>query len=412
MKVLHLNYHEKLGGAAIATNRIHNALLKFNIDPLMLVQNKSSESKNVIPLDKKMDIFLDKLNLFFQRKLHKINSNANKYKISKSYNLLPTYKIKMIEKINPDIVNLHWIGNNFINFKEISMIKKPIVWTLHDMWPYCGSEHYSFQERYIDGYTKNNSLQKKFISIDLDKITWLKKKKYLPKKINFVPTSTWQENNLKKSFLFKDYNMKKIFYPIDTKNWIKKDKLNEKKKLGLPLNKKIILFISERIDNPVKGFFILKKILNDKSFNNYFLVILGEKNKELFEKINFDFRFIEKINDNMSALITIYSASDLLLAPSSLESFGIVAQEAASCSLPAIAFSDTGFEDTIVHKISGYIAKKQDLDDFKNGIKWCLDDNNHKKISDAARQITKNKFNEGVIASKYINLYKKLIKEF
>ena len=182
MKVLHLNYHEKLGGAAIATNRIHNALLKFNIESLMLVQNKSSESKNVIALDKKMDIFLDKLNLFFQRKLHKINSNTNKYKISKSYNLLPTYKIKMIEKINPDIVNLHWIGNNFINFKEISMIKKPIVWTLHDMWPYCGSEHYSFQKRYIDGYTQNNSFKKKLISIDLDKITWFKKKNIYQKK--------------------------------------------------------------------------------------------------------------------------------------------------------------------------------------------------------------------------------------
>ena len=183
----------------------------------------------------------------------------------------------------------------------------------------------------------------------------------------------------------------------------------KKKKLGLPLNKKIILFISERIDNPIKGFSLLKKILNDKAFNNYFLIILGEKNKELFEKINFDFKFIEKIKDDMSALISIYSASDLLLAPSSLESFGIVAQEAASCSLPAIAFSDTGFEDTIAHKISGYIAKNQDLDDFRNGIKWCLEDNNHKKISDAARQITTNKFNESEIASEYINLYKKLI---
>ena len=182
MKVLHLNYHEKSGGAAIAAHRIHQALIKQNIESLMLVQNKTSNSDKVFCADNLSDIFLDKINLYFQRKMNNINLNHNNYKVSRSYNLIPTFKLKHLKKINPDIVNLHWVGNNFIDFKEISLIDKPIVWTLHDMWPYCGSEHYSFENRYKIGYEERmTAKKKKYFGFDLDKIVWMKKKKFFIK---------------------------------------------------------------------------------------------------------------------------------------------------------------------------------------------------------------------------------------
>ena len=133
MKILHLNYHENSGGAKNCANRIHRALLKQNIDSLMLVQNKTSNSDKVISTNNITERFLDKVNLYFKEKLNKLNSNFNNFKVSRSYNFLPTFKLKYIKQINPDIINLHWIGNNFINIKELSLIHKPIVWTLHDM---------------------------------------------------------------------------------------------------------------------------------------------------------------------------------------------------------------------------------------------------------------------------------------
>ena len=191
---------------------------------MMLVKNKTSKSEKVIISENIFENFFDKLNLFFQRRFDRFNSNINEHKISKSYNLLPTFKTSLIKKINPDVVNLHWIGNNFISFREISKINKPIIWTLHDMWPYCGSEHYSFENRYIDGYTKSNSRKnKKFLSLDFDRIVW-SKKKYLNEKINFISTSTWQDKNLKKSFLFKNNLRKKIFIQLTMKNGVEKTK--------------------------------------------------------------------------------------------------------------------------------------------------------------------------------------------
>ena len=77
-----------------------------------------------------------------------------------------------VNEINSDeslIIHLHWICN-FLSIEDIANIKKPIVWTLHDMWPFCGSEHYSFDaEDYF--YNSPTSQDTK----DPNREIWLKK---------------------------------------------------------------------------------------------------------------------------------------------------------------------------------------------------------------------------------------------
>ena len=72
--------------------------------------------------------------------------------------------------------------------------------------------------------------------------------------------------NLKKSFLFKNNLRKKFFIQLTMKNGVEKTNII-KEKLNLPLDKKILLFISERIDNPI-SFDIIKKILKDEDFKD------------------------------------------------------------------------------------------------------------------------------------------------
>jgi len=51
-----------------------------------------------------------------------------------------------------DIIHLHWINNGFLSLRQIKKIKKPIVWTLRDMWPMTGGCHYSMScENYQTG---------------------------------------------------------------------------------------------------------------------------------------------------------------------------------------------------------------------------------------------------------------------
>ena len=277
---------------------------------------------------------------------------------------------------------------------------------MHDMWPYCGSEHYSNQNRYIYGYNKFNSEKnKKIFAIDLDKFVWEKKQKYL-KNFHFVATSSWQETQLKKSSLFHKEKISKIFYPLYFYEWKKNtfDKSLFNKKNSL----KKILFISERIDNPLKGFKFLKKLFNKSDKGKYLLIIIGNKNKETFKNLDVDYLFLNKIEDKKK-LINIYSNVDLLIAPSLKESFGIVAQEAAYCNTPSVVFQNTGFEDTIKHKVNGYVAKYNNLNDMKKGIEWCLNKENLNRISKYSRLINTKKYSMEKIANEDIQLYENIL---
>ena len=50
----------------------------------------------------------------------------------------------MINSFNADIVNLHWVCNNTLSIRDIKKIKAPVVWTLHDNWPFSNGIHTDF----------------------------------------------------------------------------------------------------------------------------------------------------------------------------------------------------------------------------------------------------------------------------
>ena len=79
--------------------------------------------------------------------------------------------LKLINHLKPDFVNLHWIGNETISISDINKINSEIIWTLHDMWPFCGSEHYTDDQRYVDGYKKTNRARSEY-GIDINKFIW------------------------------------------------------------------------------------------------------------------------------------------------------------------------------------------------------------------------------------------------
>ena len=110
-----------------------------------------------------------KKNIFNLTKFQKIYS-----KYTHSLNIFNSNLLSIIDKIEPDIIHLHWINNEFISIKQIKELSKkgyPLVWTMHDMWPYCGAEHYTKEKRFINGYTKLNKTKSNY-GIDLNRYIW------------------------------------------------------------------------------------------------------------------------------------------------------------------------------------------------------------------------------------------------
>ena len=404
LNILHVNYYDKLGGAAIAVNRIHNSLLSNDINSKIIVANKITTDENIIGPSSTLEEIFWKIRISLNRKIEKFEKKIT-YDTN-SYNLIKNNFVKKINKINCDIVNLHWIGNNLIPISDIKKINKPIVWTMHDMWPYTGSEHYTFSKRFIDGYTIENKPEN-IKGYDIEKYCWLLKKKHYPNNLTLVPTSSWQYENVKKSKLFKDNSIENIFYPIDLNEWHQYDKKNSRNYLNLPLDKKIIVCGSDNIDNPRKGFDKILNISKNPNFNkNTLILFFGDQNK--FKPEGNNFRFLGKINNQSLDMKFIYSASDLMVAPSVQESFGQTVLEAACCGLPSVCFENTGFCDVVDHKVSGYVAKSEDENDLINGINWCLNNWSTDLIKRNLETINK-KFSYKVIGQQYLNLYKKIL---
>ena len=166
------------------------------------------------------------------------------------------------------------------------------------MWPYSGAEHYTLDDRFIKGYKKNNK-PKDTKGIDLDRYCWDLKKKYYPKNIFVVTTSSWQTENVKKSQLLNKNKCIKINLPLDFNFWKPLDKITSRKNLNLPLDKKIILIGAENLEHKRKGFNLIKNILSDIINKDNILVIFGRISKDHFKGLDISkIIFLNEIKSN------------------------------------------------------------------------------------------------------------------
>ncbi len=298
-----------------------------------------------------------------------------------------------------------------ISIKQISQINKPLVWTMHDMWPFSGCEHYTSNNRFINGFNSNNRPYNEK-GLDLDKFVWRQKFKYLKKKnINIICPSSWVENKVKKSLMFRSKKKFLCPYMIDQNQW----KILPKKKIFIfikpPKKKTVIFFNATSSVNYRKGFNYLVEVINKYlKKENYFLLVAGTKPK-LFDDLLIEKKFVGNVN-SQELLNKIYCSSDILVVPSILETFGQVFAEAGACGIPSVAFNHTGASDIIDHKTTGYLAKYKSSKDLENGIKWCEKKIKfNKNFSNIIRKKIIKKFSYKKNASRMIEIYKKILKD-
>jgi glycosyltransferase involved in cell wall biosynthesis len=412
MKIIHLAYSDYIGGASKAASRIHNCLYKNNINSRLWVNEKLSKCFTVEEPFNKISKNLKKLRrsiIFPLLKVIKTN-----VPIHHSISLLPSNWVKLINNSDADIVNLHWIQRETMSIKDISKIKKPIVWTLHDMWAFCGAEHYTNDNRWRDGYYSNNRPNYES-GFDLNRWTWNRKKKYWKTPIQIVTPSAWLAKCVSESALMKSWSVSVIANPIDTDQWTPMDKKKARQLLNLSQDVNLILFGAlGRKKNPHKGYDLLLSALEyvktDKKIKKIELVVFGQNKRKSQPDLGFPIHYFGHLNNDL-ILRTLYSAADVMVVPSRLDNLPNTAVEAQACGTPVVSFNIGGLPDIIDHQKTGYIARAFDIRDLANGIIWVLEQGFSNKLSNNARKRAVEKFSEKKIAEYYVNIYKKLCKE-
>lgn len=382
MRIVFLSYSDFKGGASIAAYSIFKAINKKKIF-FLTVEKKYKKSVSTFS-------FFGKLCIFTFRILEKIIIFLfNKSKFHQSLNIFNTFIKKKIEVYNPDIINLHWINRSMISLNEINNLKSKLVISLHDMWFFSPTQHYFIKEE-----------KKNFIS----KYCWKIKKKIIYKKnIFFITHNKWMLDQIinrhpkLKNKIFLSNN-----YPIDTNLFKPRNKINLRKKYKLPLNKKIIFFSAQDINDERKGFKyymeIVKKLSNNKDL---FFLSLGNNvaNAEIYE----NYKHINFIPNKRSS--ELYSLSDIFLCTSTIDNLPLTILEALSSGNLVISFDNGGAKNVL--KNIGYVFKISKINYLIKLID-NLDEKLLKKKSIQSRKFAKKNFNKKIIADSYNKIFKEI----
>ncbi len=410
MKIIHVNYSDFHGGAARASVRIHESLCSVGINSCMWVNKSNLKDPLIVAPSNNFIIIKNEFKNFFSKQVCKLLKSENP--IIHSPSIFSSNWLKKINESDADIIHLHWIQGEMLSISDISKIKKPIVWTFHDMWPFCGAEHLSWDERWREGYFSYNR-PKHEKGFDLNKWTWNRKFKKWKNRIQIVTPSKWMSSLVKESKLMRDWNVKVIPNPINTNLWKPFDKNCSRELLGLPKNKKLLLFGAVGGTNAYhKGFDLLMnsfdELYNKLKFNEFELVILGQRNPNVQFNTNYKLHYFGHLYDDYS-LIALYSSVDAVVVPSRQDNFPQSATEAHACGIPVISFNIGGLSDIVLHKKTGYLAENYDSYDLAFGIKWVLTNPSSINFSQNSRQQALDLFEANKIAKNYINLYETIL---
>ena len=420
MRVLFLNTSDSKGGAAIAAKRLMDTLRKEGIDISMIVRDKATDDPAVIKI--RSSKWMNKIRFMYERLgifIHNGFNRENLFAVSQANTGVDISRYNEVKRA--DIIHIHWINQGFLSLKDVQRlvaIGKPIVWTMHDMWPCTGICHHardcvSFMSQ-CGGCFFLQSKKKR----DLSTAVFLKKQEWIfcEENITMVGCSQWLARKAKISALTKNHRVVSIPNPIDIQQFKSySDKESCRRRLGLPEHKQLILFGAANVTDKRKGIYYLIDAINrllvvDPCLAEKMgIVAFGEAKAEFVNLVKIPVYPLGYVFD-VSQIVALYNAIDVFVTSSLEENLPNTIMEALACGVPCVGFRIGGIPEMIGHKKNGYVASYKDTDDLAAGIDWVLNKADRDELFRNARRKVEKNYSEAVVAKQYIQLYQRLLR--
>jgi len=367
MKVVHVNTSNK-GGAGIAALRLHERLLEQGIDSTFLsLHSFPSEVEKQVQFQNRdcsrVPLIVDLFN-FGSRVLKKLGIRKPYSKGLEEKQLkgrakdlelfsLPFSSYHIQDHplvIDADIVHLHWVSDGFLDFASFfQCIDKKVVWTLHDMFPFTGGCHHSdgcmlFSSSceacpQLQG-TIDQNYAAKMLTVKKAGMASVNRGRMI-----VVSPSRWLNRLSLQSQLFSKFRHEVIANPLNTDVFKLRNKLQARKNLSIPENKKVILFVAHSLGNTRKGGPLLLEALKLLDGNDDIVLcsVGSDANTINYPLPHISFGYVNS-EDRMADL---YAAADVFVLPSMAENFPNTICESLLCGTPVVAFSVGGITELI-----------------------------------------------------------------
>ena len=373
MKVLIVNTTERTGGAAIAASRLAHALRQEGVDVEMLCRSK------------KFPFYWERLRIALANRGRKNLWLVDIANCGEDITQARAFQ-------EADVIHLHWVNQGFLSLKVIEKIfksGKPVVWTLHDQWPYTGICHYAEDCDRFHTHCHDCPQLAHPCAKDLAYKAFEEKRRiYKLGNITFVGCSQWIANEARRSALTEGHRIVSIPNAIDQRIFRPIPKQEARRQFDLPEDKKIVLFISQKVTDERKGARYLEEAL--RQLPDVKLVRVGKGG---------DYEIHDP--ERMAAL---YAAADVFVTPSLQDNLPNTIVEAMSCGTPCVGFNVGGIPEMIHHGVDGYVARYRDADDLAEGIRYVL---SHPELREAAIRYAQETYNEHSVAQLYMAEYER-----
>ncbi|GAP44988.1 glycosyltransferase [Lentimicrobium saccharophilum] len=321
--------------------------------------------------------------------------------------------VKKVSLINPDLIHLHNLHGYYLNievlFNYLKKIQKPVIWTLHDCWPFTG--HCSYFD-YV-GCNKwksecyscpNRMAYPRSLVVDNSRVNFIKKKHLFSglEKLTFVAPSAWMAGLLKQSFL-SGYPVEIIHNGVDV-NVFRPSRQREKLKRRYGVSGRNVILGVASIWDRRKGlsdFIKLSSMLSEDQV----IILVGLKKSQIKDLPGnvIGIRRTESLND----LAELYSMADVFVNPTFVDNFPTTNIEALACGTPVITYR-TGGSPEAVDDNTGLIVEKGDVKRLFESINKTLDVGKG-VYEDFCRKRAVENFNKLSKNTEYIRLYESVL---
>ncbi len=280
--------------------------------------------------------------------------------------------IHWVYQFDPDIIHLHNLHGYYINidllFSCLKQLNKPVVWTLHDVWPFTG--HSAYCDAVGCSKWKNgceNCPQMKVYPksyVDRSKRNWERKRNIFcgVTNLTIVTPSKWLAELVEDSFL-NEYPVKVINNGIDTGKF---HKVSTHLRSDLRLQRKKILLSVATVWNDLKGLSDFER-LADLLGENYKIILVGgmtnSQEKELPESV-LHIRRTQDVNE----MVELYNTADIYLNLTYCDTYPTVNLEAASCGTPVITYAVGGSTES-AEMFGGISVRRGDVEAVAHAVR-------------------------------------------
>ena len=321
--------------------------------------------------------------------------------------------IEEIERIKPDIINLHNIHGYYLNFEILFgyLAKKdiPVVWTLHDCWPFTGHcAHYIRVQcdRWKRGCycCPNRGIYPKSLFWDRSRRNYQAKRRFFTSlsNVTIVCPSQWLAEDVRQSFL-NCYDVKTIYNGVDISVFQPLDTTSIRRRMGLPDKCRIVLGVAS-LWTSNKGLFDFYK-LRDTLKADYQIIMIGLNENQ----INSLPRGIVGIRrtESVEQLAEFYSLADVFVNPTYVDNFPTTNIEALACGTPVVTYR-TGGSPEAIDEHTGMVIEQGNIRQLKNAIENIAPKKSF--YTEACRKRAVKNFNMHERFSDYVELFDQLIK--